>query len=81
MRDLITAESWRETFAGVLLGTAAGDALGLPAERLGSICDWPRSVGLLNRVSMTLGRQKTTGTPCGPACYFWPGLLRLFSRL
>ena len=34
MSGIDTANRWRETFAGVLLGTAVGDALGLPAEGL-----------------------------------------------
>jgi ADP-ribosyl-[dinitrogen reductase] hydrolase len=32
MSDVPTAGRWHEAFAGVLLGTAVGDALGLPAE-------------------------------------------------
>ncbi|HYV27587.1 MAG TPA: ADP-ribosylglycohydrolase family protein [Candidatus Eisenbacteria bacterium] len=32
--DLGSEQDWREAFVGVLLGTAVGDALGLPAENL-----------------------------------------------
>lgn len=59
---------------GALMGARVGSK-GIPAEWLGGIWDWPRSVGLLNRVAKKLGMQKATGTPCGPARYFWPGLL------
>lgn len=59
---------------GALMG-ARVESRGIPIEWLGGICDWPRSVGLLNRVAMKLEMQKTTGTPYGPARYLWPGLL------
>jgi ADP-ribosyl-[dinitrogen reductase] hydrolase len=59
---------------GALMGARVGSR-GIPIEWLGGICDWPRSVGLLNRVALRLGTQKTTGRPCGPVRYFWLGLL------
>ncbi len=59
---------------GALLGAQKGSG-GIPREWLDGIWDWPRSVSLLHCVAAGLDRQKTTGTPCGPIRYFWPGLL------
>jgi ADP-ribosylglycohydrolase len=64
---------------GAVLGALAGVSVGkpgIPIEWLNTICDWPRSVSVMEQIAARLARQETTGHPCGPVQYFWPGLIR-----
>lgn len=60
--------------AGALAGAAVGED-GIPQEWLEGICDWPRSVWLLKRVSERLSEQKGSSDSLGAVPYFWPGVL------
>lgn len=60
--------------AGALCGAQAGRA-GIPEEWLAGICEWPRSVRLLEQVASRLVEQKATHQALGPVKYFWPGLV------
>jgi ADP-ribosylglycohydrolase len=59
---------------GALSGAETGPG-GIPRDWLASICDQPRSLDLLTRVSGRLALQKTTGQVQRPVAYFWPLLL------
>ncbi len=59
---------------GALSGAQAGRA-GIPEDWLAGICEWPRSVRLLEQVASRLVEQKATHQALGPAKYFWPGLV------
>lgn len=73
----------QDRFAGVLLGTAVGDALGvagggkggLPPELIAGVCERPRSVSLLEQIATRLAQQKDSAQTLGPVRYFWPGLI------
>lgn len=60
--------------AGALMGATVGRS-GLPSEWVQGICEWPRSVTLLARVSERLARQKGAGRALGPVRYFWPAVI------
>ncbi|MGA2248744.1 MAG: ADP-ribosylglycohydrolase family protein [Verrucomicrobiota bacterium] len=63
---------------GAVVGALAGVRVGkqeIPIEWLDTICEWPRSCLVMEQIAARLGTQKTTGQPCGPVQYFWPGLI------
>ncbi|NUQ61847.1 MAG: ADP-ribosylglycohydrolase family protein [Pirellulales bacterium] len=60
--------------AGALAGATVG-AIGIPQTWLEGIVDWPRSVGLLQRVAERLAQQREEGRPLGPVTYCWPAVL------
>jgi len=60
---------------GAILGGLAGahiGAEGIPPEWIRGICDWPRSVRLLEAVAARLAAQQAEGRPLGPVPYAWP---------
>ncbi len=59
---------------GALAGVNAGKQ-GIPVEWLHSICDWPRSLSIVEQIGARLASQRTSGKLYGPVHYFWPGLL------
>ena len=48
---------------------------GIPAERRDGICEWPRSVAVMERIADRLAKQQVSQTVVGPMTYFWPGLI------
>jgi len=63
---------------GAILGALSGAALGrtaLPTEWVNEIWEWPGSVGYMENVARRLADQETSGRPCGPVRYFWPGII------
>jgi ADP-ribosyl-[dinitrogen reductase] hydrolase len=63
---------------GAIAGALAGATVGadkIPEDWLHGIRDWPRSIGLLRRVSTRLADQQSAGKPLGEVSYFWPAVL------
>ncbi len=63
---------------GAIVGAMAGASVGvrdIPTRWRKHVVDWPRSVGLLERVGARLAEQKDTGRRQGAANYFWPAVL------
>jgi ADP-ribosylglycohydrolase len=63
---------------GAVVGALAGIDVGkhgIPVEWRNFICDWPRSISVVEQIAARLATQETTGQPCGPVHYFWPGLI------
>jgi len=63
---------------GAIVGALAGTDLGresIPFEWLSGICEWPRSIRLLEQVAERLAMQKGAGRSMGAVRYFWPGLI------
>ncbi len=63
---------------GAIVGALAGASVGftgLPSEWLSRICEWPRSIKVLEKAAERLARQKAGGISLGPVKYFWPGLV------
>ena len=63
---------------GAMVGALAGASVrpsGIPRHWLNGICEWPRSVRVLNQAAELLARQKTGGKSVGTVKYFWPALL------
>ena len=72
------SQSLHDPLAGVLLGTAVGDAVGkqgIPHDWLDNLCDWPRPASFIDRVAEKLAEQMNTQNSLGPLRYFWPGLI------
>ena len=59
---------------GALAGVNAGKQ-GIPVEWLHSICEWPRSLSVVEQIAARLATQTASGKRHGPVHYFWPGLL------
>ena len=59
---------------GALVGAKVGKG-GIPCEWIAGVCEWPRSVLLLEQIAARLARQKDTAHALGPVRYFWPGLV------
>ena len=62
------------TIVGALAGASVGTS-GIPSEWLSGICEWPRSIKVLNQAAERLARQQTGRNSLGPVKYFWPGLV------
>ncbi|HEV2692567.1 MAG TPA: ADP-ribosylglycohydrolase family protein [Verrucomicrobiae bacterium] len=63
---------------GAIVGAVAGAKLGrqgVPADLISGICEWPRSMSVMERIAVRLAEQKQKGVPLGPVRYFWPGLI------
>ena len=63
---------------GAIVGALAGGTVGaggIPVDWTAGIIDWPRSVGLLQKVASQHARQKRDGQLLGPVRYFWPAVL------
>jgi len=61
---------------GAILGALVGAVVGkqrIPRDWLDGICDWPRSISLMERVAAKLAEQNQLQDPNGPVRYFWPG--------
>lgn len=56
---------------GGLVGATAG-AAAIPAEWLGGLWEWPRSVAWMKRLA---GRLSEGGRGRGPVALCWPGLI------
>jgi ADP-ribosyl-[dinitrogen reductase] hydrolase len=56
---------------GALVGARVGLA-GIPDTWQSRLIDWPRSIGLLLRISERLNQQITTSSILGSVRYFWP---------
>jgi hypothetical protein len=48
---------------------------GIPSEWLSGICEWPRSLKVLDLAAERLAEQKRAASSFGPIKYFWPGLV------
>jgi hypothetical protein len=59
---------------GAIVGAKVGKG-GIPCEWIDGVCEWPRSVLLLEQIAARLARQKDTAHALGPVRYFWPGLV------
>src|SRR5205807_6865139 len=59
---------------GALTGISAG-VRNIPPEWIHRLCEWPRSVKVLQQVADRLARQRRSNRPLGRVRYFWPGLL------
>ena len=59
---------------GAIVGAKVGKE-GLPPELIAGVCEWPRSISLLEKVAARLSQQKDTTQALGPIQYFWPGLI------
>jgi ADP-ribosylglycohydrolase len=59
---------------GALIGVAVGKK-GIPSEWLINICEWPRSISLMERVAIRVAEQKHSQQPLGPVRYWWPGVI------
>ena len=59
---------------GAIVGAKVGKE-GIPPELIAGVCEWPRSVLLLEHIAARLARQKDTAIALGPVHYFWPGLI------
>ncbi len=59
---------------GALAGLTAGEK-GIPADWVGGIAEWPRSIHLLRLTADRLSELKDSGSSQGPVRYFWPGIL------
>ncbi len=63
--------------AGAVAGASVGER-GVPAEWIGGLLEWPRSVRWMRRLAERLARQfpgTGEGEKAGPEALFWPGLL------
>lgn len=60
--------------AGAMIGAGVGDK-GIPTEWRDGICEWPRSVAVMERIADRLAKQQVSQTVVGPMTYFWPGLI------
>ena len=63
---------------GAIVGALAGASVGtsgIPSEWLSGICEWPRSLTVLDQAAERLARQQAGGNSFGPVKYFWPGLV------
>ena len=60
--------------AGALIGAGVGDT-GFPTEWRDGICEWPRSMAVMERIADRLAKQQVSQTVVGPTTYFWPGLI------
>lgn len=60
--------------AGALCGVHVGHE-GIPQDWRESVCEWPRSMGLLGEAAQRLAQLSSGDTESKPVCYFWPGLL------
>jgi ADP-ribosylglycohydrolase len=58
---------------GAICGATVGDA-GVPADWVGGIADWPRSVGWMRRLAARV-EQRAQGVNARPLPLFWPALL------
>ena len=59
---------------GAIVGAKFGKE-GLPPELIAGVCDWPRSVSLLEQIAARLAQQQDSAQAVGPVRYFWPGLI------
>ena len=59
---------------GAIVGAKVGKE-GIPPELIAGVCEWPRSVSLLEQIAARLARQRDTAHALGPVRYFWPGLI------
>ena len=59
---------------GAIVGAKVGKG-GIPCEWITGVCEWPRSVLLLEQIAARLARQKDNAHALGPVRYFWPGLV------
>lgn len=59
---------------GAIVGAQVGKE-GLPLELIAGVCEWPRSVSLLEQIAARLAQQKGSAQALGPVHYFWPGLI------
>ena len=60
--------------AGALAGLTVGEG-GIPADWIGGILEWPRTIPLLLRVADRLSDLRENDASIGPVRYFWPGLV------
>lgn len=59
---------------GAIVGAKVGKE-GLSPEFTAGICEWPRSISLLEQIAARLAQQKDSAPALGPVRYFWPGLI------
>jgi ADP-ribosylglycohydrolase len=60
--------------AGAMIGAGVGER-GIPTEWRDGICEWPRSIAVMERIADRLANQQVSRAVIGPATYFWPGLI------
>lgn len=63
---------------GAIVGALAGASAGvdnIPKEWIENVCEWPRTLSLMNNLVVRLEQQKVQQNPIGPLHYFWPGLI------
>jgi ADP-ribosyl-[dinitrogen reductase] hydrolase len=63
---------------GAMVGAIVGARLGrkdVPGGLAGGVCEWPRSISLLDSVANRLAEPGQNNPPIGPVRYFWPGLI------
>jgi ADP-ribosylglycohydrolase len=63
---------------GAIVGALAGVNMGkrgIPVEWLNSICEWPRSVAVVEQIATRLAAQNTSARSRASVHYFWPGLV------
>jgi hypothetical protein len=71
---VIFNEGIEKAIIGAIVGAKAGKE-GIPSELIAGLCEWPRSVLLLEQIAARLARQKDTAYALGPVRYFWPGII------
>lgn len=59
---------------GGLMGARVG-IRGIPADLIQGLCEWPRSVSWMERLSNRLAAQRSSPEPLGTVACFWPGIL------
>ena len=62
------------SIVGGLMGARVG-IRGIPVDLIQGLCEWPRSVSWMERLSNRLAAQESSPKPLGPVGYFWPGIL------
>jgi ADP-ribosyl-[dinitrogen reductase] hydrolase len=74
--EVVTCGGDTDTVAaitGALVGARVGVA-GIPQTWLGSIAEFPRSLGLLEQIAEKLSLQMGAESALGPVSYFWPAV-------
>jgi ADP-ribosyl-[dinitrogen reductase] hydrolase len=63
---------------GAIVGGIVGAGLGrkcIPGDLVSGVCEWPRSISLLDSVANRLAEPNHNNRPIGSIGYFWPGLI------
>jgi ADP-ribosylglycohydrolase len=59
---------------GALVGASVG-ARGIPNDWIQDLCEWPRSIGYMQRLAAQLAEVHGLNGPGAKVAYFWPGIL------